>query len=686
MISFRTMKYPAILIFILFFCPHSILFAQNHIEKNIQELFENIEVSHDNEKINAYLDLLDYLVKTKPNMVMEISENGIDLARKFNDRSAEANMILVRGFAQTKLHEPILAEQYNQEAYRIAEEIADTVTMCKALIRIGAAKIIKEGIHLAIEDFITVENIALKINNKPLLADATNYLGISYYLLDDNEEAIRFSENALKISEQINYAEGKALANEHLAIVKIKQENFEEALIHNTIAFKLREELDDLPSLAGVYYNFAIISGRLENFNEAIEYTKKSIELRRSFGNIKGVGSNYLSLGNIYLRANQPDSALVYLKLAYEIKVGSGDTRTFTSIVKSLADVYEKKNDFKNAHKYLSDYKNYSDSLFSEESRRLSSKILAQQELARKENEIEYLQNINSFNQKLQIYLIIIVVLCTLLAGAFIVLYVINRKSNIKLSNTNAELITLNKDREKFFSIISHDLRSPFHPIIGYSDIVINDINKLSRDEIKEYVTNIHISGKKIYDLLDNLLQWMGLNTGKMKFRPSHFDLNEELDDTLKLFYNNINSKSIKLYNNLGKNTFVYADQSMVGIILRNLISNAIKFSAENGVVNISAKKADNLIEVSVSDYGIGITSEQMSKIFTTDMKSTKGTMNESGTGLGLLLSKDMAERNGGTFLIESKVKAGTTVKFTLPLSENKTLAEEESMAELADK
>lgn len=680
------MKNPTILIIILFLCSYSILFAQKHIERNTQELFEKIESSDDDAKINAYLDLLDYLVKTKPAMVVEISEKGIELAKKLNDRSAEANMLLAIGFAQSKLHESILAGQYNQEAYRIAEEIADSIAMCKALIRIGAAKITKEGIHLAIEDFITVENIALKNNYKSLLADATNYLGISYYLLDNNEEAIRFSEKALKISEQINYAEGKALANEHLAIVKIKQENFEEALIYNTNAFKLREDLDDLPSLAGVYYNFAIISSRLENLKEAIEYTKKSIKLRTSFGNIKGVGSNYLSLGNIYLRANQPDSALVYLKLAYDIKKGSGDTRAFTSIVKSLADVYEKKNDFKNAYKYLRDYKNFSDSLFSDESRRLSSKILAQQELARKENEIEYLQNINSFNQKLQIDLIIIIILSSLLAGAFIVLYLINRKSNLKLSNTNAELITLNKDREKFFSIISHDLRSPFHPIIGYSDIVINDINKLSRDEIKEYVTNIHISGKKIYDLLDNLLQWMGLNTGKMKFRPSHLNLNEELEDTLKLFSNNINSKSIKLYSNLENNTFVYADQSMVGIILRNIISNAIKFSGEKGAVNISAKETNNFIEVSVFDYGIGITSEQMASIFTTEMKSTKGTMNESGTGLGLLLSKEMAERNGGTFIIESEVNVGTTVRFTLPVSGKRDSIEDKSIKRLIEK
>lgn len=680
------MKHLIILFIILFLYPCKIIFAQNHIEKNTQELFEKIKSTTDNEKINAYLDLLEYLVKTKPTMVMEISEKGIDLARKNNDRSAEANMILARGFAYTKLHEPILSAQYNLEAYRIAEEISDTVTMCTALIRIGAAKIVKDGIHLAIEDFIRVENIAIKIDNKFLLVDATNYLGISYYLLDDMQEAIRFSKKALSISDEINYTEGKALANEHLAIVYIKLENFEEALEFNTNAFNLREELDDLTSLAGVYYNFAVISNRLENFNKAIEYTKKSIELRTSFGNIKGVGSNYLSLGNIYLRSNQLDSALVYLKLAYDIKIESGDTRAFTSIVKSLADVYEKKNDFRNAHKYLRDYKNYSDSLFSEESRKLSSKILAQQELVRKENEIEYLQKVNSFNQELQIYLIIIVILSTLLAGAFIVLYVINRISNKKLSETNAELITLNKDREKFFSIISHDLRSPFHPIIGYTDIIINDINKLSREEIKDYVTNIHISGKKIYDLLDNLLQWIGLNTGKMKFNPSQFELDEELDDTLKLFFNNINNKSIKLYNNLDNNTNVYADQSMVGIILRNIISNAIKFSRENGAVNISAKEIDNFIELSVADFGIGITNEQMASIFTTDMQSTKGTMNESGTGLGLLLSKEMAERNGGTFTIKSKVNVGTTVRFTLPLSGKEYSIADKSSTNLIEK
>ena len=657
------------IILVLLLSPY-FLFAQDSIKQKTQILQNGVDSAVGDDKLKSYQNLLDYVVKNQPLKVLSIAENGIDLAKQLNNTSAEVGMILTVGLSHAKLHEPLKALNYYAEAYQLAIKISDSAAICKTLIQMGAAKITKGDINQSIEHFIAAEKIAEKIDNRILLVDAINYLGVSYYLIDNLDEALKFSDKAFKLSNELNYEEGKALAYEHFVIVYVKQEKFAEALELNSKALKIRKELDDLQSISGLYYNFSVIYSRLKDFKKAIEYTKKSIDLRKSYGNINGVGSNYLTLGNIYLRSNQNDSALVYLTMAYDIKIGTGDNRAITSIVKSLSDVYEKKNNFKSAHKYLREYKTYSDSLFGEDSRRLSSKILAQRELVRKEDEIKHLQSINEYQSEVQKLLIIVIVLSVLLSIAFIVLYIINRKAKNNLALKNKELISLNKDKEKFFRIITHDLRSPFHPLIGYTDAILNNINTMNRDEIKIYTDEIHTSAKQILNLMDNLLHWLGFKTNKMEYNPVDFDINPELENTLKLFTNNFKSKSLIIQNIIQKQSFVYADRTMVGIIFRNLISNAFKFSNENGIIKILSERKEKFLEISIQDNGTGIPENQLNEIFSNEMKSTKGTNGETGTGLGLLLCKEMTELNGGKLSIESKIDIGTTIRFSLAVSD----------------
>lgn len=666
---FRYMKTFIIILIVGIQSLFNYLYAQNVIEQKIKYLEANVESASGREKISAFDELFDFLILANPGLIFNYADQAIAEAKKYNERSAEADFIIYTGHAHAKLHEPLKAIEYYQKANELAQSIKDSLIICRSLIRIGAAKITTGDINEAITSFVSAENIAGKIRSKEYLADALNYLAISYYLIDNFEEANRLSEEALKLSKKILYKDGIALAYEHLAIIKIKLGNFTEALQYNDKAFEIREERFDLASLSGLHYNYAVIYNRLNDFDRAIDYTKRSIELRTSYGNWNGVGSNYLTLGNIYLRANQLDSALFYLKRAYDIKIGTGDTRSITSIVKSLADVYERQNDFTNAYKYLSYYRTYSDSLFGENSRRLASKVLAQQELVRKESEIKHLQDINAYQSELQQFLIIIVFLSVLLSGALVILYINNKKTNQRLNARNEELINFNKDKEKFFKIITHDLRSPFHPIIGYSELILSDIGKMNKDEIKEFVEHIHTSSVKVYDLLDNLLQWLSISTGKLEFKPAVFNLNNEISSIIDLFINNIENKSLTVTTDVDEDLYAFSDKSMFGIVFRNIFSNAIKFSNEKSLIEISAAKMNDFISLTVRDYGIGISYERLSGIFTNEMKSTKGTADESGSGLGLLLCKEMTERNGGSFSIESKESRGTTVTVTIPLS-----------------
>jgi two-component system, sensor histidine kinase and response regulator len=231
------------------------------------------------------------------------------------------------------------------------------------------------------------------------------------------------------------------------------------------------------------------------------------------------------------------------------------------------------------------------------------------------------------------------------------------------------ELKNLNISKDKFFSIIAHDLRSPFNGLLGFSTVLLEELQELTHEEIKEYAGYIHTSAKTVYNLVDNLLQWSRIQTGRIEYQPIKIDLYEEVFKSIELFNSNAITKKIKLLNNIELNTYVFADQNMLRSILQNLISNGIKFTKSGGSVKISSKEKNNFIEIEIADTGIGIETKDIAKLFRIDSQfSNLGTLNEEGTGLGLILSKELVEKNKGQIWVKSIVKKGTSFLFTLPV------------------
>ena len=668
--------------------------AQTSIEQKTEALIQITETAEGDDRIQAYINLLDYMVKTSPDKAIVVAEDAITFAKSRNNAKAEAQFVLYLGSAYSKIHKQAQALEYSQEAHRMFTGINDSAGICKAKIGLGYIKIVNGEIGEAIDLFYKAENLAQRLNDYKSHIDALNYLGIINFILDNMNNAVNYCELALQLSNDFNYDEGKALAYEHLGIINIKKLNFDEALKLNTKAFELRQQLDDLTVISEIYDNYSIIYNRLNDFDKAIDFTKKSLELRRQYGDVNGMGSTYMALGNIYSSRNELDPALEYFKTAYDIKKQAGDLRAFTIILRNLSEIYEKKNDFKNAFNYLREFRAYNDSLFGENSRRLLLRAEAKYDLAKKESEILALRDLSTFQERLQRFLIIIIILVTLLAISVVIVYIINRKSNRrltafnneivdqrnKLQKLNDELLLLNNDRDKFFSVIAHDLRSPFSPLLNYSDIMISEIEKLNKDEIALYAKHINESGKRIYGLLDNLLHWLGINSGKMKFRPGLFDLKKELPGIVELFEISVYKKGIELINSINESLKVFADKEMVSTILRNLISNAIKYCRTNDKIIIASNISDGFVEISVSDTGIGMDEVRLNKLFTIAVDSTNGTNNEPGTGLGLLLCKDMVEKNGGSIRVESKLGIGTTFRFSLPLADSQKVLNEKAL------
>lgn len=279
--------------------------------------------------------------------------------------------------------------------------------------------------------------------------------------------------------------------------------------------------------------------------------------------------------------------------------------------------------------------------------------------------------NIYSSNYMLVIPLIFFLIVNSLIP--LLLLFILKEKDNEIIERDNLKLIELNKSKDKFFSIIAHDLRGPFGGLQQIGELLwLNNITDEKREKLTETLYN---SSKNTYNLLDNLLQWANANAGLLTSDPSNINLNEIVHTNIRLFNSQVKLKNLKLTCDFDRKLFVFADYNMLNTVIRNVISNAIKFTPNNGKIEIILSEINdfnNTCTIAIKDNGIGINKHFKSKIFEIDSPfSTLGTNNEKGTGLGLKLCKEFLTLNNSEIKIENNNPSGTSVFITIPLVKN---------------
>ena len=238
-----------------------------------------------------------------------------------------------------------------------------------------------------------------------------------------------------------------------------------------------------------------------------------------------------------------------------------------------------------------------------------------------------------------------------------------------QLDTTNRKLKKVNKQKDKFFSVIAHDLRSPFSSILGFAEILKDNFDDFSEEELKKYIGLLHKSTNNTYRLLINLLEWSSVQRKKTKFTPEKTSISELTTEILGLFHDQASQKDIRFKNQVPENLEWNLDKNMVTSILRNLISNAIKFSLREGEITVFAEERNKLLHFSVSDNGIGMSREKAKNLFKSDFnESEMGTENEKGTGLGLSLAREFTDIHNGNIWAESEPEKGSIISFTIPV------------------
>ena len=231
------------------------------------------------------------------------------------------------------------------------------------------------------------------------------------------------------------------------------------------------------------------------------------------------------------------------------------------------------------------------------------------------------------------------------------------------------KLIELNATKDKFFSIIAHDLRSPFNSFLGFSELLEKELPTMSRDQIQQIAVRMRHSANNLNRLLENLLEWSKLQRGLTTAHPKSFLLLPNVKSGLDSVRDSAHKKGIEISTDIPDNLIVYADERMLDGTLRNLLTNAVKFTQKGGKVEIAAKPIpDGWVEISVSDTGIGMSKEMIDRLFQLDSQSNrKGTEKEPSTGLGLIICKEFIEKHGGKLWVESEEGKGSTFYFSLP-------------------
>jgi signal transduction histidine kinase len=494
------------------------------------------------------------------------------------------------------------------------------------------------------------ENYNLLLSHKDELksdepeADAYANLSELYTLKGNFQEALRYHTMALKIYRKLRERRKEARSLSHIGDLYRVMKNHDKALANLVLALKIRTELKDEKGLAETYNMIGSLYHQNKNYSRAIANLELALSNAKAVQSTEEMAKSYDLLSQCYKETRNLDKAL-------EARDGYAEMVDFMRLEKIEMELLEKQN------RYVLEKKEVEIRHLGELQKERELKIQAQKEI--------------------QNALFLLIGFGVIIVLLVFYLYLVKRRTNkslqaahAKVNEQNKQLVALNATKDKFFSIISHDLKGPLNSFTAFSGMLINHTDNLTKEEIQMLAREIDKNLKNLLALLENLLEWSRSQTGNIEFKPQIFDLHDVIQQNQELLRTQARNKRIEIIYKGSEGARVTANKNSVNTVIRNLISNAIKFTPEGGRITISANQVGDYQRVSIRDTGVGMSAETMEKLFRIDTKySTSGTANEKGTGLGLILCKDFIEKNKGTIGVESRIGEGSEFFFTLPAS-----------------
>jgi signal transduction histidine kinase len=576
---------------------------------------------------------------------------------------------------------------YHRQSLQIALDEQNTRAQIISYNNLGV-------IHRRLDDLdkaIYYHNVALKlaesINDKPNIAIASNSLGNINLSLKYYAQAIKFFEKALQIEKERNNLRGLAINFNNIgsAYEYLNKNDSAYWYYNKSLDYNLKSKNDRGISIC--YNSLGDLERKKDNFKLALHYYSFAASIDKRYNDKYYLATTLLNIGETFLELKDANSAIKNILEALSLSLRIGSKALVQRSYENLAVTYEVKGDYKAALAAERTAKIYKDSILNEANAKELLKMNIKFENVNKEARILKLEQ-DQQNQKNRFFAASSIAIIAILITAFYIYRnraksknaaileekrQIVEESNILLTEKNIELKELNAAKDRLFSIIAHDLKNPLHALIFSTDMLINYSDKFDDDKRNLLYKDMRESGRNLNALIENLLDWARAQTNNVSFEPIQMDLFQAIEKILSLMKISAANKSITLLNSAPFNFMVEADINMMFAMLRNLISNALKYTNHGGNVKITISVIEfnnsEAYKLSVIDDGVGIAPEDINTLFEIKgQRSSPGTANEKGTGLGLALCKEFIEKHNGIIEVESELGKGTKFSLIAPI------------------
>ena len=627
------------------------------------------------EKMDVLGDLGEYYMFLHPEKAFQTGKNIVEYSEDIDYQYGKARGLIIMGISDMNLGKFEESLQFMQDASKIMKDIKQNHKIPLIYRNIGIVLYRMGRYDEAFSYYLNSARLYEEQKDSIGYARSISGLAIIYRDRKEYEKALGYLNKAKNIFRKGNCWQDFNSALNNMGTVLNTIGRYDEALsvyneaLENNRKIKSSDEyfMNLYNNIAGVFSNKGDKKMALDQFHQALKLSKK-------ISDKYAIGTILYNIGEIYSEEGKFDLAISYFDSCYTIAKEIMSPQMKTNCFKGFSELYKKKKDYRNAFYYLEKYTVENDSLFAEKSSRRIEELQIRYESEKNKRKLAE-KDLEIRKKKSQNLVLVISLSSVFFILLFLVyLYFYTRKKKVileiinhKLSESEASLKTSNDTKEKLFGIVTHDLKNPFGTMMSLTSFLEDSYQEIDEKQKVSAIQTIRKSVLNAYELLETLTKWSIAQSRKIQTDKKALDFSLLANSILSELRIEAKKKNIRAISEIPPGTIAFADETMIKTVMRNLIGNALKFTPENGNISISSKIIDGLVEIAICDNGIGIPETDKSKIFRVDVKhTTPGTAKESGTGLGLILDRELVEKNGGNIWFESEFKKGTTFYFTL--------------------
>lgn len=653
---------------IIFF--YIILFNTVYTQPSLDSLLSTFTNTDDTTQVKILKDLCWEFRSIDPQMAIKYGSTALSKMEAISHYKYYSETSNYLGVIYGNFGKLDSAFIYYKFALNRAKGNNDSAQIAYSLNNIGDYYYKSALFSTALENIFYAYDIFEQIGDENGMAYTLNDIGEIYFKQNDYQKALEYYLNSGQIRFRINDDRGYAKSLLNQASTYTKLEMYEVALETYKKAQKYSIKSNYLKGESWILAGMSEIYTKQNQLEKALDNRFRALNIDLEIGNKNGELINYNQIGSIYLSQGLYKKAEYYLlkSLRESERVGNVEQQLISYDLLRL--LHFKSGNYSTAYKYFENYKVIKDSIFSKENANKIADLQTAFISERKEKENDILRKDFEFEQTTNNYLIIISLLILGAVFLFITKLRAEKKANKLLNEANQKLFDLNAQKDKMFSIIGHDLKNPAGTIQNLLKVLVEDYSELNEDEKKELIKNVFESSQRLTQLLMDLLDWGSLSNGMIDLDRTELKLDDIIIQLVELLSPSAKEKNIDLEYNIG-NTIVFTDRNMLNTVLMNLVSNAIKFTHLGGKITISDYEDDKFHYISTKDNGVGIETNKIDELFRIDKVTTsRGTANETGTGLGLLVANEFAKKCGGEILVKSQLGKGSEFIIKLPKSE----------------